>query len=31
VSADIIKDRAWDKLEQRSKDTVTLIKSIRGL
>jgi 2-dehydro-3-deoxyphosphogluconate aldolase/(4S)-4-hydroxy-2-oxoglutarate aldolase len=30
VSADIIKDGAWDKLEQRSRDTVALIKSIRG-
>lgn len=30
VSADIIKDGAWDKLEQRSKETVALIKSIRG-
>jgi 2-dehydro-3-deoxyphosphogluconate aldolase/(4S)-4-hydroxy-2-oxoglutarate aldolase len=30
VSADILKDGAWDKLEQRSKDTVALIKSIRG-
>jgi 2-dehydro-3-deoxyphosphogluconate aldolase/(4S)-4-hydroxy-2-oxoglutarate aldolase len=31
VSADILKDGAWDKLEQRSRDTVALIKSIRGL
>ena len=30
VSGDIIKDGAWDKLEQRSKETVALIKSIRG-
>ena len=30
VSGDIIRDGAWDKLEQRSKETVALIKSIRG-
>jgi len=30
VSADILKHGTWDKLEQRSKDTVALIKSIRA-
>ena len=30
VSADILKDGAWDELENRSRDTVELIKSIRG-
>ena len=30
VSADILTDGAWDELENRSRDTVELIKSIRG-
>ena len=30
VSSDIIKDGAWDKLEQRSKNTVSLIQSIKA-
>ena len=30
VSADILKNGDWDKLEQRSRDVVALIKSIRG-
>ena len=30
VSNDILKDGAWDELETRSRDTVELIKSIRG-
>ena len=30
VAADILKDGAWDELENRSRDTVELIKSIRG-
>ncbi|MEC9293568.1 MAG: bifunctional 4-hydroxy-2-oxoglutarate aldolase/2-dehydro-3-deoxy-phosphogluconate aldolase [Chloroflexota bacterium] len=30
VSSDILRDGAWDELENRSRDTVELIKSIRG-
>ncbi len=30
ISADILKNGDWDKLEQRSRDVVALIKSIRS-